>query len=409
MEKKNTRYAVIGAGHGGMAMAAHLSLKGFPVKLYNRSEEKLKMVQETGGIHLDEGSQYLGFGKLESVTNIIEEAVSDVDVIMVVVPAYAHADIARKAAPHLKDDQIIILHPGRTLGALEFRNVLETYKCTADVLVAETQTFIYASRSDGKNRARIFQCKERVSLAAFPATDTAAVLKAIQPAYPQFFDSGNILETGLNNLGGVFHPTISLLNAGWIESEKDFEFYTDGASKTVSRVLNAVDLERVRLATLLGVRPVSAIEWLRISYNAHGKNLYQAIRNQHGYRGILAPTSLDHRYMHEDIPMSLIPMASIGRHFNIPMPTIESIIQLAVIANKQDYWLYGRTLSNLGLNILGLSDLVDLVNGEKKKEETFQAPGAVPGRLDAIDHLRRHLPEDPNTIPGTSLGGILPN
>ena len=34
-----TRYVVIGAGHGGKAMAAHLALMGFPVTLYNRTPE----------------------------------------------------------------------------------------------------------------------------------------------------------------------------------------------------------------------------------------------------------------------------------------------------------------------------------------------------------------------------------
>jgi opine dehydrogenase len=32
-----TRYTVIGAGHGGKAMASHLALMGFPVTLYNRA------------------------------------------------------------------------------------------------------------------------------------------------------------------------------------------------------------------------------------------------------------------------------------------------------------------------------------------------------------------------------------
>ena len=35
------RYAVIGAGHGGKAMAADLAAKGFSVKLYNRTPEHI--------------------------------------------------------------------------------------------------------------------------------------------------------------------------------------------------------------------------------------------------------------------------------------------------------------------------------------------------------------------------------
>ena len=39
--KKNLRICVVGAGHGGSAMAAHLALLGFPVRLFNRSEARI--------------------------------------------------------------------------------------------------------------------------------------------------------------------------------------------------------------------------------------------------------------------------------------------------------------------------------------------------------------------------------
>ena len=43
---------------------------------------------------------------------------------MVVVPSSAHADLAAAMAPHLRDGQVIILHPGRTCGAIEVAAVL---------------------------------------------------------------------------------------------------------------------------------------------------------------------------------------------------------------------------------------------------------------------------------------------
>ena len=98
---------------------------------------------------------------------------------MVVVPSSAHADIARAAAPHLQDGQIVVLHPGRTCGAIEFDKVLRDNGCQADVTVAEAETFIYASRSDGPAQARIFRIKEAVPLAALPATRTPRVLEAL--------------------------------------------------------------------------------------------------------------------------------------------------------------------------------------------------------------------------------------
>src|SRR5512144_1919790 len=107
------KYAVIGAGHGGKAMAAHLALMGFMVNLYNRTPEHVDVIQKRGGIELEstEGGPH-GFGALKLVTSEISEALAFAQVVMVVLPSSAHADVAKAAAPFLKSGQIVILHPG---------------------------------------------------------------------------------------------------------------------------------------------------------------------------------------------------------------------------------------------------------------------------------------------------------
>ncbi|MBU2611778.1 MAG: NAD/NADP octopine/nopaline dehydrogenase family protein, partial [Chloroflexi bacterium] len=245
-----TNYTVIGAGHGGKAMAAHLALMGFRVALYNRTADHVTMIRKRGGIELESSeSGPHGFGKMALVTSDLKEALAKAKIIMVVVPSSAHADVAQKAAPHLKNGQTVILHPGRTCGAIEFTKVIRDNGCKADVTVAEAETFIYASRSDGPAQARIFRIKEAVPLAALPATRTQQVLDAIGPAYPQFIDGVNVLQTGLNNMGAIFHPALTLLNAGWIEATHgDYQFYIDGVTPSVARVLEALDRERVTIA-----------------------------------------------------------------------------------------------------------------------------------------------------------------
>lgn len=231
---KKKRFTVIGAGNGGKAMAAHLALKGFPVNLYNRTFSRITAIAELGGINLEsyEGGPH-GFGEMEIVTSDIGEAIEDANVIMVVVPSSAHAGIARLIASHLKDGQIVILHPGRTGGAIEFKKILNDAESSADVIIAEAETFIYASRSEGPAEARIFRVKHAVPLAALPATDTSAVLEALKDAYPEFVDGIDVLHTGLNNMGAIFHPALVILNMGRIESTKgDFQFYIDGVTQS---------------------------------------------------------------------------------------------------------------------------------------------------------------------------------
>ncbi len=360
---KKTRFTVIGAGHGGRAMAAHLGLMGFPTVLYNRSIDHISAIKELGGIDLDSVSNELrGFGRLEKVTSDIADAIENADMIMVVVPSSAHFDIATECAPYLKDHQIVVLHPGRTCGAIEFSKVIRDNGCKADVTIAESETFIYASRSDGPAQARIFRIKEAVPLAALPATRTAMVLEKIHEAFPQYIDGGNVLQTGLNNMGAIFHPAISILNAGWIESTHgDFQFYINGVTPSVARVLEALDRERVTVASSLGIRARTAMEWLSLAYNTVGENLEEAIHSQPGYYGIKAPPILNHRYIFEDVPMSLVPIASIGQRFGVSVRGIDSIIRLASIIHRTDYWRRGRTIEKLGLDVLGVDELTHFV------------------------------------------------
>jgi opine dehydrogenase len=340
-------------------MAAHLALKGYRVALYNRTPEHIAVIRQRGGIELtsaEEGPR--GFGKLEWVTSDMAEAVAHADVIMVVVPSSAHRDIAKQVAPLLRDGQIVILHPGRTFGAIEFDGMLREYNCSAEVTIAEAETFLYASRSEGPAAAYIFRIKDSVPLAALPPSHTDLVLETIRPAYPQFIDGTNVLYTSLNNMGAIFHPALTLLNAGRIENAgEDFQFYIDGVTPSVAHVLEALDRERVAVASAVGIRVQTAVEWLRRAYDSRGANLYEAIHNQSGYYGISAPRILYHRYIFEDVPMSLVPIASLGRRFGVSVRGMESIIRLACIIHDRDYWACGRTLNRLGLSEINSADL----------------------------------------------------
>ncbi|TFH37645.1 MAG: NADP transhydrogenase subunit alpha [Anaerolineales bacterium] len=356
---KSLKYTVIGAGNGGKAMAAHLALMGKEVTLYNRTASRVEAIKEMGTIHLDsyEGGPH-GIGELKHVTSDMAEALDQADMVMVVVPATAHASIAARAAPHLRDGQVVILHPGRTGGALEFINILRDLDCTAEVKIAEAGTFIYASRSEGPAGARIFRIKSAVGLAAIPAADTQEILKKLKDVYPEFMDGKTVLHTGLDNMGAIFHPALTLLNSGRIESTAgDFQFYIDGVTPSTARVLEVLDRERVTVASAVGVRARTALEWLREAYNVQGDNLYEAIQNQTGYYGITAPKTLNHRYIFEDVPMSLVPLASLAKRYGVSVRGIESIIRLACFVHQTDYWRRGRTLDKLGIGDHSVTEL----------------------------------------------------
>lgn len=354
----NLNYCVIGAGNGGMAMAGYLAMIGFNVNLYNRTIEHIFPLMKNPTIKLT-GAQ-TGEGKLNLVTNKIRDAIEGVDIIMVTVPAMGHYDIAKEMAPYLKDGQIIILNPGRTGGALEIYGTIRKYGCEKDIIVSEAQTFIYACRATSPNSAHIFRVKKEVTLSSIPSNKTSYVIRLLKEAYPQFTPARDVLETSINNYGAIFHPAPTLLNSGHIERGAPFEYYTEGITPAIGRVLEKMDAERMEIGRRLKVDTLSAKDWLYDSYGAKGRNLYDTIQNNPAYKGLVAPMGLNIRYIYEDVPYSLVPMASIARELNIETPTIDLIIGLAGLITGKDFYLTGRNISKLGLEGLTVSQMHNL-------------------------------------------------
>ncbi len=347
-DKKDLLFCILGAGHGGLAMAGHLAIKGFRVNLYNRGRRRISPVIHRGGIKVE--GEVKGFGKIELASTNMKECMEEADILMVVVPALAHSFIAETCAPYLKENQIVLLNPGRTRGALEFYNVLREQDMKKLPFIAEAQTFLYASRALGPAHAKIFSIKNSIPLATLPADWIPGVQKIINRAFPQFIPGDNIFKTSFDNIGAIFHPALTILNAGWIEdTHGDFEYYIQGASESVARTLEKLDKERMAVAAALGIKALSAKAWLYTAYSATGKDLYEAIHDNPGYLGINAPDRLHHRYVDEDVPMSLVPIASLGEMLKVETPTIRAVIHLASIMRGIDFWEIGRTVEKLGI------------------------------------------------------------
>ena len=51
---KKMVWCVVGAGNGGLAMAGHLGIMGFPVHIYNRTNEHLNAIHWYGASILKE-------------------------------------------------------------------------------------------------------------------------------------------------------------------------------------------------------------------------------------------------------------------------------------------------------------------------------------------------------------------
>lgn len=352
---KGLSYAIIGAGNGGLAMAGYLAAIGYNVNLYNRSLKNILSLIEKPIIKLT--GEVEGEGKLNLVTDNIGEAIKGVDIIMVTIPAMGHFYVANEMANYLEDEQVIVLNPGRTGGALEVYSAIRQSGCYKDIVVAEAQTFIYACRATSKITAHIFKSKKEVKLAAIPSIKTNKVIEMLSGAYPQFKPAKDVMETSINNYGAIFHPGPTLLNSGHIERGESFEYYTEGITLSIGGFIEKMDRERMEIGKLLDVDTLSAKDWLEDTYGAKGDTLYESVQNNPAYEGLQAPKGLNTRYIYEDVPYSLVPMSSIAKKFGVETPAIDSIIIIAELITGKDFFAEGRTMDRLGLSDLTVEEI----------------------------------------------------
>ena len=340
-------FAVLGSGNGGQAIAAYLKLCGKRVALYDRFPEFLAPIQAQGGIHL-EGVSRTGFAQLDLICSDVAQAVADAEIIFVVLPAFAHAYIAQELAGCLRDGQTVVVCPGATGGALEFRAVWTRCGCTAQVRLCETNSLFYAARAQN-GTAVISGVKDELSLAALPAQDTQAILDDLADVYPQLIPAANVLETSLNNMNTVVHPLPVLLNAGRIESGVPFRHYFDGITPAVGELVEKLDRERVAVGAAYGLKILSLREAYVHYYHVSAEKMSDLCHMTEAHAGIMAPGTLDSRLILEDVPMGLVPISALGRAAGVPTPILDAVIVLTGALVGQDFRTSGRTLESLGL------------------------------------------------------------
>lgn len=346
--RKNLRWAIIGGGNGGQSVSAHLAIMGFHVRLYDIFPDTIDAINKKGGIELEGVVQ--GFGKIELATTNLADALDGADIIMVIAPALAHREIAKTCAPLLKNGQIIVLHPGATFGALEFKKVLADKKCAAKITIAETNSLIYACRSSKPGHANILGIKNRLLVAAIPANESEKVVNMLNAAYPQMQTASNVLVTSFDNTNPIVHPAPILLNTAVIESQKDWRFYLDGITPSIGAFLEKMDEERIAVGKALGLDLWSCKDQYRIEYGVDEKTLSDAVRKNEAYADIRGPNSLETRYLLEDIPMGLVPLVEIGKSLKVPVERMETIIKLAEFILGKDLAARGRTLDKIGIS-----------------------------------------------------------
>lgn len=356
------KIAIIGAGNGGQTFAGYLSMVGYETSLYDIDVEKMDALKKLGGIQME--GRINGFGKIECITTDISEAVKGAEIIMVTTVANAHRAVATSVAPYLENGQIVVLNPGRTCGALVFKQTLKNAGCTKRIYLGEAQTLVYACRVIENGHVNVIGIKDEVLLSGLPAADTDYILSKLNPIYPCFVKADNVLNTSLENIGAMFHPSVLLFNAATIERNDMFWFYRD-MTEQVAEFIEKFDAERLAVGKAYGVNLLSVKEWIKFAYkDTIGDTLCERMRNNPAYHDIKSPSTIFTRQLTEDIPTGVLPIMELGKAAEVATPLLESMVHICEALLNMDLHTNGRSLKNLGLEGKSKQEILDYITHE---------------------------------------------
>ncbi len=356
---------MLGAGNGGLATTADLTLKGHEVNLYNRSPGVLDAIEQRGGVGL---TGVLGDHTVapRDTTTDVARAIKGADVVVVVLPATAHSSIAAELARSLEPGAPVLLNPGHMCGSLHFRGTIAQHGGSVPPL-AELGTLTYVCRSSGDGAVDVYLRTTEVPLAIIPRDNevTGACVRALFPdvriAHP--------IEVWLHDVNMVLHPPGMILAAAWIESTGGaFRFYSDGVTPAVASVMESLDRERGEVGRAFGFNlrelgPTMAALGTADAEAARRGDLRSAVAQGQANQTIQAPSSLDHRYLHEDISFGLVPFTELARAAGVATPTADALIELARVITKQDLSANGLNSSRLGIAGLDASGIKEVAEG----------------------------------------------
>lgn len=362
--------AIFGAGNGASALACDLSLRGHSVRLWENPSfsANIEYLLNNGRIVTAAGA-VSGKARLSCVTTDAEEAMAGAEMIFVIMPSFGQESAFNYMIPHVKAGQVIFIMPGN-FGSISLYSKLKANGNADGVLIGEADTIPYATRLKADKTCDVFGVKGSMSMSAIPNGNIEILREKLQSVLPLRLTAlASVMAVGLANTNMIIHCPTMIMNAGRIESGERFGFYNEGMTPSVCKVMEKMDEERLAVASAFGYKLVTEFEDALSNYELDGSRyscLYDIFNTHPVYSkmGKDSPQTLTHRYLTEDVPYLLVPVAEMGQIAGVATPTIDSIVRLASIVNDADFVQSGRGLAAMGIKNPTVDNILRMLAGE---------------------------------------------
>ena len=330
---------MLGGGHGAMATAGDLAVRGFQVTLALRHRERFAELFETGRLKLSGAVEAVA--ELAAVTDDHAAAVRGAELVLIPLPATAQQAMAERIAGAVREGQLVVLAPGN-LGSQVMR------RCLPGALFAETATLPFGARQRGQAEVGVALIARHNPTGVFPSSAAGSAISLLRQAYPAVEAVEDVLSAALLNSNGSLHAPLVVLNAAPIERLGAYDVHVEGTTFGVKQVIAALDEERIALRDALGYRSAHwpLMDYYRDADWFYGPGAFSRVQRDSVWREQI---DFEHRYVAEDVGCGLVLWSSLGRALGVATPLTDAFIRIASALSGVDWYAKGRSLETLGL------------------------------------------------------------
>lgn len=349
-----SRVAVLGGGADARLLAALCLAEEAQVTLFSAYGRELDLLRTSSGISL-RGAGPVGTYQVDrqgvpsvQTTAELDKAVSDAEVIFLSGPVHKQRTYAMVLASHLSDGQILVLAPGRSLGALETAWLLRIGGCTADITIVETQGLPYWF--DANNAVLNLSSAQTVAAATLPS-GRMHVIDQLSRFLPNIKPSESILWSGFADGSALVEIPALLINGPAVDSgavnipmggeplpENDTFAALLGAQQRA--VVDQLATERRNVASHFGLRNLPTTEdWV---------NTHAGLPRGEGSRTVPSKDEA-HELLRDGVIGSLVPLLSAAKLTGTAVPMTQSLVTLVSSVLGVDVAAAGRRLETIGI------------------------------------------------------------
>ncbi len=343
------KVAILGAGNGGCAVAADLSLRGIDVTLIKTSNamhnENFEHLQKNSGLIALSENGIISETRIPTITTDLS-ALSVCDIVIVYIQTRYHEPLIERMIPHLRADQIVLFNPGYLSTAYMLK-----HNVRSDVIIAEAESSFIDCRIASPGLIKVGFRNVRNPIGIYPShRRTEATSKLSKLGFP-FVYLSSVVEAALHNPNLIVHTVGAIMSIPRIEkTQGDYCMYHEVFTPSVWKILEQLDSEKMDVLERLGFERIPYVEACKFRNSLDDTRDAKEVFFWYAAMPTRAkgPVVVDSRYISEDVPQGLVMLEALGKSLHINTPVTTALIELATYALGRDMRKEGRSPEKLG-------------------------------------------------------------